>query len=319
MLFYLKQLLITGILVAFFGCSNAPKTKPLLTEQELGEALFFDPILSRDSSISCASCHKPQFAYADNVAFSKSIYNQKTDRNTPSVMNMVDHNFYFWDGRSETLEEQALGPMESRVEMDMPISIAVRRLIKNETYKSAFYGIYGCLPTNNLMAQAIAAFEKTLETNDSPFDNYLNETDTTQFTESAKRGLNLFNNKGKCFDCHFGSDFTGNDKFKNIGLFNGKDLNDLGRFKITNNPKDLGTFKTPGLRNIAQTAPYMHNGMFKTLKEVINYYNTPDKFVNNSINRDTLLNKPLNLTEIEKKDLENFLLSLSDRRFNAKN
>ena len=199
--------------------------------------------------------------------------------------------------------------------MDMPISIAVRRLIKNETYKAAFLNIYGSLPTNNLMAQAIAAFEKTLETNDSPFDNYMNESDTSQFSESAKRGLNIFNNKGKCFDCHFGSDFTGNDKFKNIGLYNGKDLNDAGRFKITNIPKDLGTFKTPGLRNIAQTAPFMHNGMFKTLKEVINYYNTPDTFINNSINRDTLLNKPLNLTETEKKDLENFLVSLSDKRF----
>ena len=100
-----------------------------------------------------------------------------------------------------------------------------------------------------------------------------------------------------------------------IGLYNAKNLNDPGRFKITQNIKDLGLFKISGLRNIAKTAPYMHNGMFKTLKEVINYYNQPDKFVNNSINRDTILNKPLNLTELEKSDLENFLLSLSDKRF----
>ncbi|MBL7931734.1 MAG: cytochrome-c peroxidase, partial [Bacteroidia bacterium] len=142
--------------------------------------------------------------------------------------------------------------------------------------------------------------------------------DTTLMSESAKRGLNIFNTKGKCFDCHFGVDFTGSDRFKNIGLYNGKDLNDRGRFDITGNEKDLGAFKTPGLRNIAQTAPYMHNGMFKSLEEVIDYYNEPDKFVSNSINRDTLLSKPLGLSKEEKKDLKNFLLSLSDERFAKK-
>ncbi len=315
MKFYLMQFLIFFMFILFSTCTTSTKTKILYTEQELGEALFFDTILSRDSTISCASCHKPQFAFADNVAFSKGVYNQKTDRNTPSAMNMANRNSYFLDGRAETLEEQALGPIESKLEMDLPISIIVRRLIKNERYKSAFLSIYGTMPTRNLMAQAIASYEKTLETSNSPFDNYMNGSDTIQFTASAKRGLNIFNNKGKCFDCHFGSDFTGNDKFKNIGLYNAINLNDEGRFKITHNPKDVGAFKIPGLRNIAQTAPYMHNGMFKTLKEVINYYDQPNAFVSNSINRDTLLNKPLNLSPLEKQDLENFLLSLSDKQF----
>ncbi len=315
MLFYFKQLPIILLVVLFTKCSNTAKVKSLLTEVELGEALFFDTILSRDSTISCASCHKPEFAFADTVAFSIGVYNQKTDRNTPSAMNMVDRNFYFFDGRAETLEEQALGPIESRVEMDLPISLAVRRLIKSEKYRNAFLSIYGLMPSRDLLAKAIAAYEKTLETSNTTFDDYLNDIDTLHFTESAKRGLTLFNNKGRCFDCHFGSDFTGNDQFRNIGLYNAKNLNDPGRFKITQNIKDLGLFKISGLRNIAKTAPYMHNGMFKTLKEVINYYNQPDKFVNNSINRDTILNKPLNLTELEKEDLENFLLSLSDKRF----
>ena len=303
------------VFILFSNCTTSIKTKIIYTEQELGEALFFDTILSRDSSISCASCHKPQFAFADNVPFSEGIYHQKTDRNTPSAMNMGSRNVYFWDGRSETLEEQALGPIESKVEMDLPISLMVRRLIKNERYKNAFLGIYGTMPTRNLMALAIASYEKTLETSNSYFDDYINGNDTTQFTESTKRGLTIFNNKGKCFDCHFGSDFTGNDKFKNIGLYNATNLKDEGRFKITHNAKDLGAFKIAGLRNIAQTAPYMHNGMFKTLKEVINYYDQPNKFVSNSINRDTLLNKPLNLNPNEKQDLENFLLSLSDKQF----
>jgi cytochrome c peroxidase len=178
--------------------------------------------------------------------------------------------------------------------------------------------VYGKEPSTNLLADAIAAYENTLETSDSPFDNYMKGTDTTLFSESAKRGLSIFNVKGKCFDCHFGIDFTGGDRFKNIGLYNGKNLNDKGRFVISEKAEDIGSFKVPGLRNIAQTAPYMHNGMFKTLAEVIDYYNEPDKVVVNSINRDTLLKEPLNLTNQEKKDLENFLLSLSDKRFNKK-
>jgi len=307
------------VLVLFIAsCSQNHTGKIPGTEVQLGEALFFDPILSRDSSVSCASCHKPEFAFADNVALSKGIFNQRTTRNTPSAMNQRDRNFYFWDGRSETLEHQAMGPVENPGEMDFPATLLVNRLLKNTKYKQAFLTVYGKEPTKDLIATAIAAYEKTLETSKSVFDKYMNAEDTTLFSESAKRGLTIFNEKGKCFDCHFGPDFTGNDDFKNIGLYNGKDLNDKGRFVITNDPKDLGTFKIPGLRNIAQTAPYMHNGKFKTLREVIDYYDQPDKFVSNSINRDTLLNKPLNLTENEKKDLENFLLSLSDEQFLSK-
>ncbi|MCE3258490.1 MAG: cytochrome-c peroxidase [Bacteroidetes bacterium] len=310
----LFSLCICFILVGT-ACRNEPPSKVFATEAQLGEALFFDPILSRDSSLSCASCHRPEFAFADNLPLSKGVFNQKTARNTPSAMNLSNRNSYFWDGRSETLEHQAMGPVENTGEMDLPASILVRRLLRSEKYRQAFQSVYGKDPDKDLISSAIAAFERTLETNKSPFDKYMSGEDTTLFSESAKRGLDIFNNKGKCFDCHFGVDFTGNDQFKNIGLYNGKELNDKGRILISGNPKDLGAFKTPGLRNIAQTAPYMHNGMFKTLMEVIDYYNEPDKFVANSINRDTLLAKPLGLTEKEKKDLENFLLSLSDERF----
>lgn len=142
----------------------------------------------------------------------------------------------------------------------------------------------------------------------------MTEKDTTQFSAAAKRGRVIFNEKGKCFDCHFGPDFTG-DQFRNIGLFNGKELNDSGRFMVTRKPTDLGEFKTPGLRNVSITGPYMHNGMHKTLKEVIDYYNEPDKFVSNSINRDSLLKKPLHLSVNEKLDLEAFLNSLTDKQF----
>jgi cytochrome c peroxidase len=309
-----SHFLIPGLLL-LIACSNTKQEKIFGTEAQLGEALFFEPMLSRDSTISCASCHKPEFAFADNTPVSVGVYHQKGGRNTPSAMNQSDRNAYFWDGRAETLEQQALGPIANPVEMDLPVSIAINRLIKNENYKKAFYSIYGKQPSAELLAKAIAAYEKTLETSNSVFDNYMKGTDTIQFSESAKRGLNLFNGKAKCFDCHFGVDFSGNDQFKNIGLYNGKELNDKGRIEISGKAKDLGAFKIPGLRNIAMTPPYMHNGMFKTLMEVIEHYDQPDKFVKGAINRDSTMNKPLGLTASEKKDLENFMLSLTDARF----
>lgn len=310
--------ILAGTLLFLYSCTESKQVKTYYTVEELGEALFFDPILSRDSTISCASCHQPQFAFADNKSVSDGFNKQKTDRNTPSCMNMSARNAYFWDGRAETLEEQALGPIESPVEMNLPLSIAIKRLKRSEQYKQSFLAVFNAMPTIQHMATALADYQRTLETNDSPFDNYLTGRDTTQLSQSAKRGLELFNTKAKCFDCHFGVDFTGNDKYKNIGLYNGKNYNDAGRYKISNNQKDLGAFKTPGLRNIAQTTPYMHDGSIKTLADVIDYYNEPDKLVPNSINRDTSLSKPLGLTTAEKKDLENFLLSLSDKRFAKK-
>lgn len=315
---FIPILLIVGATLLVVGCAPDLEIKHISSETQLGEALFFDPILSRDSSISCASCHKPEFAFADNVALSKGVSGRHGQRNTPSAMNQTDRNFYFWDGRAETLEEQALGPMENHVEMDFPITLSIRRLQRNATYRQAFYTVYGEKPSKERLSEAIAAYERSLETSKTPFDAYVSGSDTSLMSESAKRGLSIFNTKGKCFDCHFGVDFTGNDRFKNIGLYNGQDLNDRGRFDVTGDRKDLGAFKTPGLRNIAQTAPYMHNGMFKTLDEVIDYYNEPDRFVKNALNRDTLLNKPLGLTDEEKTDLKNFLLSLSDARFAKK-
>ncbi len=303
------------ILLVATSCQNKP-TSLALSEVQLGEKLFSDPILSRDSSVSCASCHKPEHAFADITPTSKGVFNRKGGRNTPSCMNMSNRNSYFWDGRAETLEDQAIGPIENPVEMDLPLTVAIRRLRANVYYYRSFINIYGEQPTKDLLAKAISAFERTLETSKSPFDKYMRE-DEKAVSESVKRGHKLFLNKGKCFECHFGGDFSGNDDYKNIGLYNGKDLNDKGRFDISGKESDLGKFKTPGLRNIAVTAPYMHNGMHKTLMEVIDYYNEPDKFVKNSINRDTVI-KPLGLTESEKKDLENFLLSLTDERFAKK-
>jgi cytochrome c peroxidase len=303
----------------FYSCgTNSDSKEKLLKEpstiEQLGELLFNDSILSRGNQVSCASCHKPEFAYADNTPVSFGVDSLKGGRNTPSAMNQSGRVFQFWDGRMETLEEQAAGPIENPVEMDLPLSAAVDKLNKHEQYRKFFIKIFGHPADKKSVTDAIAAFERTLETSNSAFDNYMNGNDTTLLSASAKRGREIFNTKGKCFDCHFGPDFT-TDLFRNIGIFNGKDLNDSGRFVVTRDPKDIGRFKTPGLRNVAMTAPYMHNGMHKTLREVIDYYNEPDKFIGNSVNRDTLLSKPLGLTEQEKKDLEAFMLSLTDARF----
>lgn len=314
----MKYLLSFSIILVIVVSCSRNNLKLAGSKQELGEKLFNDPILSRDSSISCASCHRPDHAFADITPTSIGVFGRLGGRNTPSCMNMTDRNFYFWDGRAETLEQQALGPIENPVEMDLPLSVAVKRLMRNAYYYQSFINIYGKKPSREMIALALSDFQRTLETSDTPFDRYFQNGDSSAMSASAKRGLNLFNGKAKCFDCHFGVDFTGNDQFKNIGLFNAKDLNDKGRYDVTAKESDLGKFKVPGLRNIALTAPYMHNGMHKTLKEVIDYYNEPDKFVSNSINRDTLMNKPLGLTEEEKKDLENFLLALTDDRFAKK-
>jgi cytochrome c peroxidase len=314
MKFVLVFSIITTILNSCGDTSKNGNLKEPSSIEELGELLFNDSILSRNNQVSCASCHKPQFAYADNTPVSIGVDGLKGGRNTPSAMNQGARNFQFWDGRMETLEEQAVGPIENPVEMDIPLSFAVEKLNKHSQYRKFFIKIFGHPADKKSVADAIAAFERTLETNNSAFDNYMNGSDTSKFSISAKRGREIFNVKGKCFDCHFGPDFT-NDDFRNIGIFNGKDLNDSGRFVVTRDPEDIGRFKTPGLRNIAMTAPYMHNGMHKTLMDVINYYNEPDKFIGNSINRDTLLSKPLGLTNQDKKDLEAFLLSLTDARF----
>jgi cytochrome c peroxidase len=283
-------------------------------EVELGKLLFSDPILSKDHTVSCASCHIPAYAFADTLDVSKGVGGVKGDRNTPSAMNVLLHGFFFWDGRAKTLEEQALAPIENPKEMNLSLDEAILRLRSSNTYSVFFKKIYNEEPNRANLGKAIAAFERTLETSDSPFDIWKFYDKPDAVSESVKRGFEIFSTKGKCSECHFGSNFAQN-QFRNVGLFDGKKLNDSGRMVISGNPDDLGRFKVAPLRNVAVTAPYMHNGMFKTLKEVIEFYNDPLKIVPGAINRDSLLLKPLGLTEIEKADLESFLNSLTDKQF----
>jgi cytochrome c peroxidase len=310
----LIKLFFFGVLLTALSCvvlSNSTSENPISTKAQLGEKLFKDPILSRDYSVSCASCHKPEHGFADDTPTSKGVGGKFGTRNTPSAMNMAFRVSFFWDGRASTLAEQALMPIEDPNEMDLKIVEAIERLNASKIYRSLFKKIYGSAPNRENLGDAIASFERTLETEGTAFDRFMRGEENA-ISESAKRGQELFNVKAKCFDCHFGPDFTV-DEFKNIGLYNGKELNDVGRFAITKDSADLGKFKVSGLRNIVKTAPYMHNGQFNTLMEVIDYYDNPAKFVKGSINIDTTLQKPLGLTFEEKKDIEAFLMTLTDK------
>jgi cytochrome c peroxidase len=284
----------------------------------LGKLLFFDPILSKDKTISCASCHKPGAAFADTSAVSTGVAGRKGVRNTPTAMNVRLQKFFFWDGRAGSLEEQALAPIQNPAEMNLPVEQAVNRLQNNKKYKAYFKKIFGSSPNSTNLTGAIAAFERTLETSDSPFDNWKFSEDPNAVSDAVKRGFNIFNEKGKCIRCHFGADFTANE-FRNIGLFDGKKMNDSGRYSVTRNREDIGKFKTPSLRNVAITAPYMHNGVAKTLMQVIDFYNETEKIIPNPVNKDTILSKPLGLTADDKQDLQAFLLSLTDKQFTTKN
>lgn len=303
---------ITGM--SFFIVQPVPSEK---AKAALGKKLFSEKILSADSSVSCASCHNPAFAFADTLAFSMGIRGSFTLRNTPSVLNMANRPYFFWDGRAASLEEQALMPIQNPDEMGLPIEEAVNRLNELPAYRKLFHEVFREKANARNLAAAFASFEKTLETVDSKFDDWSNGV--TKLSASEERGRQLFvGEKSKCFDCHFMEDFT-DDAFKNIGLFDGKKLNDSGRYLITRNIDDLGKFKTPGLRNIALTAPYMHNGMFNTLEEVVEYYNDPYRFVPKPVNMDSSLLKPLGLTEKEKKDLVAFLKTLTDKKYSRSN
>jgi cytochrome c peroxidase len=305
-------LISAGIMILFIQArliNEGPANK-----RELGKLLFFDPILSSDYTVSCASCHKPAFAFADTVATSQGVGGARGLRNTPSAMNVRLQRNFFWDGRAKTLEEQALAPIENPNEMNLPIDEALRRLKENELYNAYFKNIFNSDPTRSNLAEALAEFERSLETSESPFDRWKFSQDPGAVSESAKRGFVIFNKKGKCVTCHFGANFA-LDEFRNIGLFNGRDLNDSGRASISGKHEDVGKFKIAPLRNVALTAPYMHNGKFKTLREVIEFYNDPGKVVPNAVNRDSILAKPLGLSKKEIADLEAFLVALTDKSF----
>lgn len=272
-------------------------------EIELGKVLFFDTRLSVNHAQSCASCHNPDLGFSDGMANGIGAMGGTLGRNTPHLYNLAWASAMFWDGRMETLEEQALGPIEAAGEMNMPLNQLLPRLKKVPYYQDTFKKVYGQQGiSKETLGRAIAAFERSIISNNSPFDQYL-AGNKSAMSPAAIRGLEIFKGKGNCIDCHDGPNLT-DDSYHNIGVNNGDD----GRYAVTGNKNMKGAFKTPGLRNIIFSAPYLHDGSAATLEEVIDFYN---KGGNGGENLDKLI-KPLGLTTQEKFDLIAFLGALTD-------
>ena len=250
----------------------------------LGRRLYYDPILSVDNTVACATCHHPDFGFTDGKQFSEGVGGQKGGRNAPTVFNAAYHTTQFWDGRAPSLEKQAEGPVENPVEMAHTLEGVEKKLTADASYRAAFEKAFGPGPiTYEKVEKAIASFERTVVSGNSPFDRYFYGGDKSALSKAARRGLEVFRDpkKGNCAECHTIGEkhalFTDNE-FHNIGvgvtLGPGAKpkLTDLGRYDVTKNEADRGAFKTSSLRNIAQTAPYMHDGSLKTLKEVVDLY-----------------------------------------------
>ncbi|TWT36556.1 Cytochrome c551 peroxidase precursor [Posidoniimonas corsicana] len=281
---------------------------PLTPEKiDLGRHLYFDNRLSMDNSMSCATCHHPDHGWADPRPRSLGFGGLELGRHSPTVINTAFNGPQFWDGRAHGLEEQATGPIMSGAEMNMPSPEEVTRRVKlAPEYKGKFEEVFGEAATLENIGRAIAAFERTVVSRDSKFDEYVGG-DASALTDQEKRGLIVYVTKASCTACHSGKNFTDN-KFHNLGVAQeGPLAEDLGRFEVTKDEKDRGAFKTPTLRNIAQTAPYMHDGSLATLEEVVEFYN---KGGGDKPGKSDLV-KPLNLTESQKSDLVAFLKALT--------
>jgi len=246
----------------------------------LGRRLFYDTRISLDNTLSCASCHDPRYYFTDSKSVSTGVRGALGTRNAPTVLNSAYLKMQFWDGRAQTLEEQVAFPIANPVEMSLAHASDVSKLGKDRIYRQLFTQAFGTPDvTIARVAAAIASFERTALTGNSPFDRYQFGGDKNALTPAQLRGYAVFLNPngGNCVACHTispqGALFT-DDKFHNIGEgINGEgDITDVGRFHETRVATDTGAFKTPTLRNVAQTAPYMHNGSLKTLKEVVDFY-----------------------------------------------
>lgn len=282
---------------------KVPKDNPMSEAKvELGKQLYFDKRLSKDNTVSCASCHDPKKGWSNDAPVATGIGGQKGGRNSPTILNAAYHRFQFWDGRAGSLEEQALGPMQNPIEMGMKLDDIEQKLNAVPGYKKQFKEVFGTdTITAENVAKAIAAFERTILSGNAPFDKY-EAGDKDALSESAERGMELFFGKANCSACHTGSNFTDN-AFHNIGIGMDKDEPDKGRVEISKLGGDTGSFKTPGLRDIAKSAPYMHDGSLKTLEDVVEHYNQGG--IENPYLDEELF--PLELTEQEKQDLVTFL------------
>jgi cytochrome c peroxidase len=321
-----------------------PPDNPQTPEKiSLGQRLFFERRLSVDGTVSCSTCHDPQFAFTDRKPLSVGIKGRVGQRNAPTILNALYNKTQFWDGRVNTLEEQAANPIVNAFEMGDPnLDAAVAQIASVEEYQQAFQRVFGGAPNGLDLLRAIASYERTQLSFDSPFDHFI-AGDTNAIDASAKRGWELFNTQARCIKCHALTEtqrdvtvFTDND-FHNIGIGiirhnvvalarqaeqlikSGDtagidraaiqtDMSALGRFLITKKEKDTASFKTPDIRNVLLTGPYFHDGSQATLWDVIDHYNKGDGLQNPFLDEDI---QPLALTETDIDDLVAFMASLT--------
>ena len=281
----------------------APPTRATV---ELGRRLFFDPIVSRDSSIACASCHRPAFAFGDTVPFSRGVGGRHAARNTPPLVNRAYAHSLFWDGRSDLLERTVLMPIENPNELALTLPALLERIGRSAFYGPAFRSAFpreGA--TEKTLGTALASYVRALRFGDSPADRYL-EGDTLALSPAARRGQSLFIGSAGCSACHFGPTLS-DGQFHNTGV--GYGGADVGRFTVTGAEADRGRFRTPTLRDVARTAPYMHDGSLTTLEQVVAFYNrggNPNPHLDSDI-------QPRLLTASDEADLVEFLKALTSR------
>lgn len=280
----------------------APDENPLTPRKiALGRRLFGDRRLSRDGSLSCASCHRPSQAFTDGKRVARGVAGARGDRNVPTIVNRAWGSAFFWDGRAGTLEEQALQPILNSKELGMTAE-GILSVVGSPAYARDFRAAFGSRATLTLVARALASYVRTVVSGDSPYDR-------RTLNPAAQRGMKLFFGKAGCSACHAGPNFT-DEQFHNTGVaWRTGSPADIGRAAVTGAAQDQGAFKTPTLRDVARTGPYMHDGSFATLAEVVDYY---DRGGQKNAGLDAAL-RPLHLTAEEKAEIVAFLESLTGR------
>ena len=279
-----------------------PADNPMTPEKvELGKQLYFDPRLSCDDTVSCASCHDPKKGWSNGNPFATGVRSQVGGRSAPTIINSAYSELQFWDGRAHLLEGQALGPIQNPIEMDHKLEDCVAKLNKIPGYKQQFQKVFGSDVTSENIAKAIASFERTVLSGNAPYDKF-KAGNKDALSAAAQRGMKVFFDKGHCSACHSGPNFS-DDSFHNIGVGMKAAKPDLGRYEVTKVTGDKGAFKTPTLREVARHAPYMHDGSFKTLEDVVDHYDKGG-IPNPQLDEEIF---PLKLTSDEKADLLTFL------------
>jgi cytochrome c peroxidase len=283
-----------------------PKDNPLTEARvRLGRRLFFDPILSADNTVACASCHRPEHGFSGNAATSRGIGGRLTTRRAPTLFNRAYGASFFWDGREATLEDQALRPIENALEMGSTVAGALERLRTDKGYKTQFEETFADGATAANLGRALASFERVLLRGDSAVDRFRKKGQHGALTAQERHGFWLYESKGRCWRCHRGANFS-DEEYHNTGVTWGKETADAGRHAVTKKEADRGKFKTPTLRGVALTAPYMHDGSLASLDDVVEFYNRGGTA---NPNLDPIL-APLGLSKDELRDLVAFLKAL---------